>query len=161
MATILMPPSPRSLFMLSSEPLPEMPPFALTSRTGAVVSFQGIVRDNNDGKAVVEIEYSAYPELAEREGRRIVAESIERFGLIGGCCIHRIGTLRPGEVAVRVWAAAAHRLEAFRACELVIDAVKASVPIWKREAYANGDRVWVTCEAHASEGMLAHVGHEH
>ena len=61
-----------SLFMLSSEPLPESPPFVPTLGTGAIVSFEGIVRDNNDGKAVVELEYSAYAALAEREGSRIV-----------------------------------------------------------------------------------------
>jgi molybdopterin synthase catalytic subunit len=150
-----MPPNTHPLFMLSSEPLPARPPFAPTSSTGAIVSFEGIVRDNNDGKAVVELEYSAYPELAEREGSRIVGESIERFGLTAGCCVHRIGVLRPGEVAVRVWAAAAHRREAFHACELVIDAVKARVPIWKRETYANGDKVWVTCEGRTAS--LTHV----
>jgi molybdopterin synthase catalytic subunit len=133
-------------FLLSCEPLPESLPGVLTSGTGALVSFTGMVRDHNAGKAVVEIEYSAYPELAEREGKRIVGESIERFGLLAAGCVHRLGVLRPGDVAVRVWAAAAHRREAFRACEFVIDAVKASVPIWKRESYADGDKAWVTCQ---------------
>lgn len=140
-------PRPHSLFLLLSEPLPERPPFAANLRTGAVVSFEGIVRDNNQGKAVVQIEYSAYPRLAEREGTRIVQEGIRRFGLLTGCCVHRVGTLRPGDVAVRVWAAAAHRREAFLGCELIIDAVKASVPIWKLEAYADGSQAWVACDS--------------
>jgi molybdopterin synthase catalytic subunit len=134
-------------FMLLSEPLPARPPELPGLGVGALVSFEGIVRDNNDGKTVVELEYSAYPELAEREGARIVRESIASFGLLAAYCVHRTGVLRPGDVAVRVWAAAAHRGEAFRACEAIIDAVKASVPIWKREVYASGDRAWVSCQA--------------
>ena len=142
--------TPSALFRLSPNTLPERPPFAPTQAVGAVVSFEGIVRDNNDGKKVVELEYSAYPALAEREGSRIVRESIERFGLLAGYCVHRVGKLRPGDVAVRVWAAATHRREAFRACERIIDEVKATVPIWKREVYANGDEAWVTCEGGAT-----------
>lgn len=139
-------PSAFPLFMLSSEPVPERAPFVQTLGTGAIVSFEGIVRNSNDGKAVVELEYSAYSALAEREGSRIVRECSERFGLLAGSCVHRIGLLRPGDVAVRVWAASAHRHEAFQACEAIIDAIKASVPIWKREVYVNGDEAWVMCD---------------
>jgi molybdopterin synthase catalytic subunit len=142
-----MQPTPSPLFMLSSGSLPERPPFAASLGTGAIVGFEGIVRDNNGGRTVVELEYSAYEALAEREGSRIVTESIARFGLLACCCVHRVGVLRPGHVAVRVWAAAEHRQEAFRACERVIDEVKAVVPIWKREVYADGDRAWVTCHS--------------
>lgn len=148
--------TPEPMFVLLAAPLPEKPPFALELGVGALVTFEGIVRDNNDGKAVVELEYAAYPELAKREGSRIVGESIERFGLFAGCCFHRIGVVHPGDVAVRVWAAAAHRQEAFQACELIIDAVKASVPIWKREVYASGDSAWITCAA-----PVAHQDHRH
>jgi molybdopterin synthase catalytic subunit len=130
--------------------MPERPPFTVSPGVGAMVVFEGIVRDNNEGKVVTELEYSAYPALAEREGSRIVGESIERFGLIACCCVHRIGILRPGDVAVRVWAAASHRREAFLACERVIDEVKASVPVWKREAYADGASAWVECRHHGA-----------
>jgi molybdopterin synthase catalytic subunit len=136
------------LFTLLAEPLPDKQPFPPMPGVGAVVSFEGVVRDNNDGKAVVELEYSAYQVLAEREGSRIVRDNIDRFGLFAGFCVHRIGVLRPGDVAVRVWAAAAHRREAFAACAGIIDAIKASVPIWKRETYVGGDRAWVTCADH-------------
>lgn len=142
--------SPHPLFMLLSRSLPDTPPFASTTDVGAIVRFEGVVRDNNEGKTVVELEYTAYPALAEREGTRIGQESIERFGLLAACCMHRVGLLHPGDVAVRVWAAAAHRGESFRACESIIDAVKASVPIWKREVYSNGDRAWVTCQGDGS-----------
>jgi len=142
-----MPSNHPPLFLLLSEPVPERPPFAPTLRAGAQVTFEGIVRDNNEGKSVVALEYSAYVRLAEREGARIVQDSIHRFGLLAACCAHRIGVLHPGDVAVRVWSAAAHRREAFLACQLIIDAVKASVPIWKRESYADGHSAWVTCEA--------------
>lgn len=146
------------LFMLTSEPVPERPPFAVSIGTGAIVTFEGIVRDNNEGKVVVELEYSAYPALAVSEGNRIVAASIERFGLLACSCVHRIGILRPGEVAVRVWAAATHRREAFLACELVIDGIKVDVPIWKSEVYASGGRAWVTCDHHLSSPNPAVAG---
>ena len=111
-----------------------------------MVCFEGIVRDNNEGKSVVRLEYSAYVKLAEREGTRIVREAIARFGLTNAACVHRIGVLEPGEVAVKVWAAAAHRGAAFAACELIIDEVKASVPIWKKEEYRDGRQSWVYCQ---------------
>jgi molybdopterin synthase catalytic subunit len=153
-----MPSTVPPLFLLVAEPLPESPPFARMVGAGAQVSFEGTVRDNNQGKAVVGLEYSAYVRLAEREGARIVREAIQRFGLLAACCIHRLGALRPGDVAVRVWTASAHRREAFLACELIIDAVKASVPIWKRESYADGNSGWVTCEACTERAP--HPGHD-
>jgi len=135
-----------ALFVLSPNPLLDRPPFVLPVSVGAIVCFEGVVRDNNEGKSVLRLEYSAYAELAEREGARIVHDAVGRFGLSAAACMHRIGVLEPGEVAVRAWAAAAHRGEAFAACAFIIDGVKASVPIWKREDYRDGERAWVGCE---------------
>lgn len=131
------------LFRLSSEPIASVPPFAVAGSTGALVTFDGIVRDNNDGRPVHELEYSSYAVLAEREGERIVADARERFGLDHAACIHRVGALAVGEVAVRVWAAAPHREAAFAACVFIIDEVKAHVPIWKHERYADGEERWL------------------
>ena len=140
-----------SLFALSVNPLPAAPPFPVPTGVGAIACFEGIVRDNNEGKSVVRLEYSAYPKLAEREGTRIVRDAMVRFGLANAACIHRIGVLEIGAVAVKVWAAAAHRGAAFAACAFIIDEVKASVPIWKKEDYRDGGQAWVRCQ-HDSSG---------
>lgn len=109
---------------------------------GAVVSFLGTVRDHHAGRAVVGIGYSAYPEMAERLVAEIVAEAEARWPARVAVC-HRVGELAIGDAAVAVVAAAAHRDEAFEAARFVIDAVKARVPIWKHERYADGSVAWV------------------
>lgn len=114
---------------------------------GAVVCFEGRVRDHNDGRAVNGLSYQAYVELAEAEGRRIVDEARQRFAVERIVCVHRIGDLAPGDVAVWTGVSAGHRAAAFDACRYVIDEVKARVPIWKREHYAEGDSGWLHPEA--------------
>src|SRR5690348_2253429 len=126
---------------------------------GGYASFEGWVRDHNEGHAVTRLEYEAYAELAEKEGARIVQAAIEKFGVARAACVHRIGSLALGEVAVWVGVSAAHRDEAFRACRFIIDEVKHRVPIWKKEHYVTGDSGWVNCERCA---MHAHDhAHEH
>lgn len=114
---------------------------------GAVVCFEGRVRDNNDGRAVDGLSYQAYVELAEAEGRRIVDEARERFAVEHIVCVHRIGDLAPGDIAVWAGVSAAHRGAAFDACRYVIDQVKLRVPIWKREHYVEGSSEWLHPEA--------------
>lgn len=113
------------------------------ARAGACASFEGWVRDHNDGRAVTSLHYEAYAELAEREGEAILAEAMRRFDLLGAACVHRVGELAIGDMAVWVGASAAHRGPAFEACRWIIDEVKARVPIWKRERYARGDAGWL------------------
>jgi len=133
---------------------------------GGFAAFEGWVRNHNEGHAVTRLEYEAFVELAEKEGARIVAEARKRFGVTRAACVHRIGSLAIGDVAVWVGASAAHRDEAFRACRFIIDEVKHRVPIWKKEHYVNGDSGWVNCErcalpaAHDREHHHEH-GHEH
>ena len=110
---------------------------------GGVVVFEGVVRDHNDGRAVTGLAYQAYDALAVREGERIVAEARERFPVAAIICVHRIGTLAIGDVAVFVGASAAHRGAAFDAVRHVIDEVKKHVPIWKQERYADGESEWL------------------
>lgn len=119
---------------------------------GGYTSFEGLVRNHNEGMNVRHLEYEAFEPLAIKEGERIVAEAIERFGIEHAACIHRIGDLAIGEMAVWVGAAARHRDEAFRACRYIIDEVKHRVPIWKKEHYENGDSGWVNCERCATPG---------
>ena len=127
---------------------------------GGFASFEGWVRNHNEGQAVTRLEYEAFAELAEKEGARIVAAAIEQFGVTRAACVHRLGSLALGDVAVWVGASAAHRDEAFRACRFIIDEVKHRLPIWKKETYANGDSGWVNCERCAAPAHQEH-SHEH
>ena len=113
------------------------------ARAGACASFEGWVRDHNDGRAVDGLRYEAYAELAQREGEAILDEAMRRFDIVEAACVHRVGDLAIGELAVWVGASAAHRDAAFAACRWVIDEVKARVPIWKHERYAEGDAGWL------------------
>ena len=112
-------------------------------RAGACASFEGWVRDHNDGRAVDGLRYEAYAELAEREGRAVLEEAVHRFDIVSARCVHRIGELAIGDLAVWVGASAAHRDAAFDACRWIIDEVKARVPIWKHERYREGDAGWL------------------
>lgn len=113
------------------------------SGVGAVVCFEGRVRDHNDGRAVHGLSYQAYVELAETEGARIIAEARARFDVERIVCVHRIGDLALGDVAVWAGVSAGHRGAAFEACRYVIDEVKVRVPIWKREHYLEGASEWL------------------
>ena len=110
---------------------------------GAYASFEGWVRDHNEGRAVQGLHYEAYAALAEKEGERIVEEAISRFAIVEARCVHRIGEMRIGELAVWVGESAAHRGAAFDACRHIIDEVKSRVPIWKQERYREGDAGWL------------------
>ena len=112
---------------------------------GGFASFEGWVRDRNDGHAVLRLEYEAFEDLALREGERIVAEAIRRHGALRARCVHRLGALEVGELAVWIGVASEHRAEAFAACRQIIDEVKHRVPIWKKEYYAGGSSSWVNC----------------
>jgi molybdopterin synthase catalytic subunit len=113
---------------------------------GGYASFEGWVRDHNEGQEVRRLEYEAYPELALKEGARIIAEARARFPLRHAMCVHRVGDLEVGELAVWVGVSSVHRGEAFDACRYIIDQVKHRVPIWKKEHYRSGDSGWVNCE---------------
>jgi adenylyltransferase/sulfurtransferase len=123
---------------------------------GGYASFEGWVRDHNDGRRVRRLEYEAFEALAIKEGSRIVQEAIEKFGVYRAACVHRAGDLAVGELAVWVGVSAAHRQEAFAACRYIIDAVKHRVPIWKKEHYEDGDSGWVNCER-CAEASVDHV----
>ena len=98
------------------------------------------------GTRVRRLEYEAFEALAVKEGERIVAAAIERHGVRRAACVHRVGDLAIGDLAVWVGVSAEHRDEAFAACRYIIDEVKHRLPIWKKEHYENGDSGWVNCE---------------
>ena len=121
-------------------------------RAGAFAGFEGWVRNENEGHAVLRLEYEAYEPLAIKEGERVIAEALEQFPVLRARCVHRSGLLEIGECAVWVGVSSAHRDAAFLACRYIIDQVKVRLPIWKKEHYTNGDSGWVSCErcaAHA------------
>jgi molybdopterin synthase catalytic subunit len=127
---------------------------------GGYAAFEGWVRDHNEGAPVRRLEYEAFEALAVREGERILAEAVERFGVVRVACAHRLGELAVGELAVWVGVSAPHRDEAFRACRYIIDEVKHRLPIWKKEHYLSGDSGWVNCERCAA-GAGAATTHAH
>jgi molybdopterin synthase catalytic subunit len=129
--------------------------------SGGYASFEGWVRDRNEGQDVTRLEYEAFQELAVKEGDRIVAEALRRFPVKHALCIHRVGSLGLGEMAVWVGVSSAHRGEAFDACRFIIDEVKHRLPIWKKEHYRNGDSGWVNCERCAAEPHHSHAEHRH
>jgi molybdopterin synthase catalytic subunit len=105
---------------------------------GAVCIFLGTVRDHNDGRAVVKLEYQAYASMAVAEMERIAEGLAAEIPEARLAVVHRIGTLAVGEVAIVCAASAPHRNEAYLACRALIDRVKALVPIWKREHGPDG-----------------------
>lgn len=115
----------------------------LDARVGAYASFEGWVRDHNDGRSVHGLRYEAYVAMAETEGERILDEARKQFDILDAHCVHRIGELAIGELAVWVGVTAAHRDAAFAACRFIIDEVKSRVPIWKHERYVQGDSGWL------------------
>lgn len=117
---------------------------------GGYVSFEGWVRNHNDGRDVQRLEYEAYERLGLKEGERIIAEAMDRFQIEHALCVHALGSLELGQMAVWVGVSSHHRDSAFAACRYIIDEVKHRVPIWKKEHYADGDSGWVNCEACAS-----------
>jgi molybdopterin synthase catalytic subunit len=122
---------------------------------GGLALFVGVVRDHNEGKAVIRLEYSAYNPMAEKEMDRIAAEIARTHPGSRVAFRHRIGSLAIGDVAVAVAAAAPHREEAFAACRAGIEAIKARVPIWKKEFGPDGSSWVEPCgdPRHASSGI--------
>ena len=121
---------------------------------GACATFEGWVREHNDGRSVRRLGYQAYAPLAQAEGERILAEARAKFAILDARCVHRVGTLEIGELAVWVGVSAAHRGAAFDACRYVIDEVKKRVPIWKNEHYADGESGWLHPDNTVVEDLL-------
>ena len=115
----------------------------LQAQAGAYASFEGWVRNHNDGRAALGLRYEAYVALAEAEGAKIVEDALARFAITDAACVHRVGDLEVGDLAVWVGVSAAHRDAAVTACRWIIDEVKSRVPIWKHERYAAGDAAWL------------------
>jgi len=120
---------------------------------GAVVVFDGIVRNHTRGRRTLHLDYEAYEEMAARQMRELASEARARFGVRQVTMIHRLGRLEIGETSVLIVVASAHRAQAFEACRWLIDTLKKTVPIWKKETFEDGT-VWAAGEPFP-EGLAA------
>lgn len=111
---------------------------------GAVVSFQGVVRDHDHGRAVTLLEYEGHPS-AEQVLREVAAEIAADPQVYAVAVSHRIGVLHIGDVALAAAVSTAHRAAAFAACAKLVDEVKRRLPVWKRQQFADGTEEWVNC----------------
>lgn len=129
------------MFRITDQPIdPPRPP---SPSVGAQVVFTGLVRNHNEGRKVEALEYESFDKLAVKEGEKILQEALSRFDVESVRCVHRVGKLQIGDVAVSVACTSAHRRAAFDACQYVIDEVKKRVPIWKKEIYDDGESEWL------------------
>src|SRR5919109_4518607 len=132
------------LIQLTREPLNRDALIAAVSHSsvGGIVVFEGVVRDNARGKQVRYLEYDVYEEMAQQQIRSIITEAQRRWGVERVAVAHRFGRLEIGEASVIIVVAAPHRAEAFDACRYIIDTLKTTVPIWKKEVATDGEE-WV------------------
>lgn len=124
---------------------------------GAVVVFDGIVRNNTRGRQTLFLDYEAYEEMALTQMRLLTDEALAKFGVRDIVLVHRLGKLEIGETSVLIVVASAHRGGAFDACRWLIDTLKKKVPIWKKEHFVDG-AVWADGEAFPEEIAVGPVG---
>ena len=115
----------------------------LKSSAGAFCSYEGWVRDHNEGRNVAALHYHGYPQLAPGIAAAIIHEAREQFQLEGISVVHRTGPLVIGDIAVWIGVTAHHRGDAFLGCRYLIDNVKHRLPIWKKEVYKDGSEAWI------------------
>ena len=109
---------------------------------GAYVLFEGVVRNHHDGRAVESIFYDAYRPMAEKELARIASEVRQEWPDVAAAVVHRLGLLRVGDSSIAIVCSSPHRGESFAACRALIDRIKQTVPIWKKERGPDGEE-WV------------------
>jgi MoaE-MoaD fusion protein len=127
---------------------------------GAVVVFDGIVRNNTRGRRTLHLDYEAYEEMAEKQMEALASEARSKFAVRHVSMIHRLGRLQVGEISVLIVVASAHRAAAFEACRWLIDTLKKQVPIWKKETFVDG-AVWAAGEPFPAElAVEREVAHE-
>ena len=133
------------MFRVTTEPLDVQQINHLVKRPtdGAVVTFDGIVRNNFDGRQVRHLEYEAYASMAEKKMAEIAEEVRDKFAVGDVAMVHRVGRLEIGDSSILIAVAAPHRQPAFEACAYAMDRVKQEVPVWKKEFFADGEAHWV------------------
>jgi len=133
------------MFKVTTEPLSiqQVNDLVKCPTDGAVVTFDGIVRNNFDGRPVLYLEYETYAAMAEKKLAAIGAEVQQKFAIGAIAMVHRVGRLEIGESSIVIAVAAPHRHAAFEACAYAMERVKTEVPVWKKEFFADGADHWV------------------
>ncbi len=136
------------MFQLSNIPLEQLNlrEGLKSPEAGAFSSFEGWVRDTNEDRRVIALEYEADPSLCQKEAEEIFKEVKEKFDVLEVRVFHRTGKLKIGEMAVWVGVTASHRDAAFVSCRYIIDELKVRLPIWKKEYYKDGQSSWIGCK---------------
>jgi len=126
--------------------------YASSTQAGAVVLFLGTTREFTRGRQTASLDYECYPEMAERKLAELEAEARQRWPMIECAIVHRLGRVELGEASVAVAVSTPHRADAFAAGQWLIDTLKAVVPIWKKENWADGGSEWVHPDPNAERG---------
>lgn len=132
------------MFRVTTEALSlqELVGFVTDPEAGAIATFIGTTRNNNEGRKVIALDYDAYPEMAAKELTRLGEEARKRWQICRMAIVHRIGPVQITEPSVMIAVSAAHREAAFAACRFAIEEIKRTVPIWKKEVYEGGE-IWI------------------
>jgi molybdopterin synthase catalytic subunit len=133
-----------AVFRVTDKPinLQELVDCVTDPEAGAVATFIGTTRNNNEGRKVIALDYEAYPEMAEKELARLGEEARRKWPICRMAIIHRVGPVQITEPSVMIAVSAAHREAAFAACRFAIEEIKKTVPIWKKEVYEGGE-IWI------------------
>ncbi len=117
----------------------------LNDQSGALATFEGWVRNHNNARPVTKLTYYGYEKLAINQGEKLITQAKQQFDIINVVAIHRIGDLAIGDMAVWIGVTAHHRYPAFDACRWLLDAIKADIPVWKQEFYADSEEsLWLS-----------------
>jgi molybdopterin synthase catalytic subunit len=132
------------MFRVVREPidLQEAVRWVTDASAGAIATFIGTTRNNNEGRKVIALDYDAYPEMAEKELKRIGDDAQKKWRIERMAIVHRVGPVQITEASVVIAVSAAHRDDAFQACRFAIEEIKKTVPIWKKEVFEGGE-VWI------------------
>jgi molybdopterin synthase catalytic subunit len=132
------------VFRVTDKPidLQDLIDYVTDPEAGAVATFIGTTRNNNEGRKVIALDYEAYPEMAEKELARLGEEAKKRWQICRMAIVHRVGPVQITEPSVIIAVSAGHREAAFAACRFAIEEIKKTVPIWKKEVYEGGE-IWI------------------
>ena len=132
------------MFHVTNQPidLNELVLFVTDPEAGAIATFIGTTRNNNEGRKVIGLDYEAYPQMAEKELARIGEDAKKQWPICRMAIVHRLGPVKIGEASVIIAVSSAHRDAAFAACRYAIEEIKKTVPIWKKEVFEGGE-VWI------------------
>jgi molybdopterin synthase catalytic subunit len=132
------------MFRVTNQPidLDELVRYVTDPEAGAISTFIGTTRNNNEGRKVIALDYEAYPEMAEKELARIGADANKQWPVCRIAIVHRLGPVQIGEASVMIAVSSAHRDAAFAASRFAIEEIKKTVPIWKKEVFEGGE-VWI------------------